>query len=421
MADSGLNATGLWHRCYPAGANSQRFQIATDRVDGTVRALYERRGVTRFVAFEAHSRLALGESPRPLQVSCLSESIIQQGGLLPTMKRLFAYSRGQTFVLYAIAATAVLGAVALSTDVGIMYYNWVSMQRAVDSAALAGAHYLPEDTSTASSKATTYATNNGLVASEVAAPTFNDPTDDTITITASRTVPYYFGRVVGLTSQLVQVTAVAQVPGPVGCINCANLGPLNQPPPGTTTMITPANACGSLGQCQLVPIGLDKSVLYMGRGTSVVLQQGRISPGNWDFLQLGGPGGNQLRNNIGYGYKGMIAAGQYIWTKTGQNVGPANQGFDDRINSAPSGGTWQSHSQSDPRVVLLPIVDWTLGGNGNSSIQVLGFAHMFLTQDIGHGQFQAYYIDDVTPDSLVAATPPPAGFRGARGNPLLIR
>ena len=72
-------------------------------------------------------------------------------------------------------------------------------------------------------------------------------------------------------------------------------------------------------------------------------------------------------------------------------------------------------------MVLLPIVDWTLGGNGNSSIQVLGFAHMFLTQDLGHGQFQAYYIDDITPDSLVAATPPPAGFRGARGNPLLIR
>ncbi len=336
------------------------------------------------------------------------------------MKRLFAYSRGQTFVLYAIAATAVLGAVALSTDVGILYFNWASMQRAVDSAVLAGASSLPEDTTTASSKATSYATNNGLAASEVAAPTFNDPTDDTITLTATRNVPYYFGRVVGLTSQLIQVTAVAQKPGPISCVDCASLGPTNQPPPNTTTTITPANPCDNLGQCQLVPIGLDKSVLYQGRGTSVVLQQGRLTPGNWDFLALGGPGGNQLRNNIADGYQGPIAAGQFVWTKTGQNVGPANQGFADRIRSAPA-GTWQSHSQADPRVILLPIVDWTLGGNGNSSIQVLGFAHLFLASDLGHGIFQAYYIDDVTPDSLVAATPPPAGFRGASGSPILIR
>ena len=50
------------------------------------------------------------------------------------MKRLFAYSKGQIFVLYAVAATALLGAVALGTDVAIMYYNWASMQRAVDAA-----------------------------------------------------------------------------------------------------------------------------------------------------------------------------------------------------------------------------------------------------------------------------------------------
>ncbi len=337
------------------------------------------------------------------------------------MRRLLSYSKGQTMVLYALAITALLGAVALSTDVAVMYFNWASMQRAVDSAVLAGASSLPEDTSGASTKATRYATGNGLVASEVATPVFNDPTDDTITLTASRTVPYFFGKVLGLTSQLVQVTASAQVPGSITCVDCTLFGPTGQPPPGTTTMISPSTPGTTVGQDQLMPIGLDKSVLYQGRGTSVVLQQGRLAPGNWDFLQLGGPGANAVRNNIADGYLGPIAAGQYIWTKTGQNVGPANQGFDDRINGAPSGGTWQSHTQNDPRVVLLPVVDWTLAGNGSSTIQVLGFAHMFMAQDLGHGLFQAYYIDDVAPDSLVAATPPPAGNRGARGNPILIR
>ncbi|MDO8434221.1 MAG: pilus assembly protein TadG-related protein [Candidatus Binatus sp.] len=336
------------------------------------------------------------------------------------MKRLFANSKGQMFVMYAVAATALLGAIALGTDVSIMYFNWASMQRAVDAAALAGASYLPEDTSTAGAKATTYATVNGLAAGEVASPTFNSPTNDTITVNASRTVPYYFGKVVGLTNQLVQVSASAQVPGGVTCVYCAPYGPTGTPPaPGS--VITPATPGTSVGQNQLVPIGLDKSVLYSGRGTSVVLQQGRMSPGNWDFLQLGAPGGDVLRDNIAYGYTGPINVGQYIWTKTGQNVGPANQGFEDRIDAGSSTGTWQTHPENDSRVVLLPIVDWTTAGTGNTMMEVLGFAHMYLAQDLGHGQFQAYYIDDVVPDSLVSATPPPAGFRGARGNPVLIR
>ncbi len=336
------------------------------------------------------------------------------------MKRLFGYSKGQMFVLYLAAVPALLGAIALSTDVGIMYFNWASMQRAVDAAALAGANYLPEDTSTAAARATLFATLNGLASTEVAT-TFNDPTDDTITVTASRDVPYYVAKVVGLTSQLVQVTASAQAPGGgISCLDCASLGPMGQPPLASGGTITPSTPGSSLGEYQVLPMALDKSVLYKGCGTSVVLQQGRVSPGNWDFLELGGPGGNVLRNNIANGYTGPILAGQFIWTKSGQNVGPANQGFDDRIG-ATSAGTWQSHSQSDPRVVLMPIVDWSLVGNGSSTIEVLGFAHMYLAQNLGHGQFQAYYIDDVVPDSLASATPPPAGFRGARGNPVLIR
>ncbi|MDO8433444.1 MAG: pilus assembly protein TadG-related protein [Candidatus Binatus sp.] len=349
------------------------------------------------------------------------------------MKRLTGFSKGQIFVLYAVAMTALLGAIALSTDVGVMYYNWASMQRAVDAAALAGANYLPEDTSNATAQATNYSTINGLAPAEIAT-SFNSPTNDTITVTASRTVPYYLGKVVGLTDQVVQVSASAQISGGISCLNCVSLGPTSQPPLGSGTVITPCVTCGwdSTGSapasapssptehCQLIPIGLDKSVLYQGRGTSVVLQQGRISPGNWDFLELGGPGGNVLRNNIASGYQGPIAAGQYIWTKTGQNVGPANQGFDDRIG-ATSGGTWQSHDESDPRVIVMPVVDWTTVGNGSSTVEVLGFAHMYLESSLGHGQFQAYYIDDLVPDSLVSATPPPAGFRGARGNPVLTR
>jgi hypothetical protein len=47
-----------------------------------------------------------------------------------------------------------------------MYMNWVQLQKAADGA-LAGANYLPFDTVTAQSAATTFAENNGVQASEI--------------------------------------------------------------------------------------------------------------------------------------------------------------------------------------------------------------------------------------------------------------
>ncbi len=59
------------------------------------------------------------------------------------MKRIFDKSRGQMMVLYSAAlAFALAGAVALCTDVGVMYMDWQHMQKIADAAALAGANYL---------------------------------------------------------------------------------------------------------------------------------------------------------------------------------------------------------------------------------------------------------------------------------------
>jgi Flp pilus assembly protein TadG len=110
--------------------------------------------------------------------------------------------RGQTAVLFTIALVALLGGVALCTDVLVMYSNWESMQKAADAAALAGANSLPVDPAGAIIAAQSYATRNGLTSSEVGTPTVS-PDDQEITVTASRAVPYYFGRVLGLNNQLV--------------------------------------------------------------------------------------------------------------------------------------------------------------------------------------------------------------------------
>ena len=84
---------------------------------------------------------------------------------------LATHSGAQISVLFALAATALVGVMALGADVGVLYYNWGQLQKAADAAALAGAGYLPNDTTTATSTATTYATKNGVLAAEIVSAT----------------------------------------------------------------------------------------------------------------------------------------------------------------------------------------------------------------------------------------------------------
>jgi Flp pilus assembly protein TadG len=81
-------------------------------------------------------------------------------------RRLPMYRRGQMMVVFALSAVALVGVMSLGADVGVLYYNWVQLQKAADAAALAGASYLPNDTTTATSTAQAYATNNGVLASD---------------------------------------------------------------------------------------------------------------------------------------------------------------------------------------------------------------------------------------------------------------
>src|SRR5260370_19956554 len=55
------------------------------------------------------------------------------------MRRCKRYQRGQMVVVMTFAMATLLGAMALCTDVAVLYYNWVQLQKGADAAALAGA------------------------------------------------------------------------------------------------------------------------------------------------------------------------------------------------------------------------------------------------------------------------------------------
>lgn len=323
-------------------------------------------------------------------------------------------SSGQTLVIITLILPALLGAVALGTDATIFYFNWVQLQKAADSAALAGANFLPDNPSQATATANQFAENNGIQASEIVSTTV--ATDDlSISIKLQRTVPYFLAKVLGLTSGVVATAATAAPQFPPTTVNATSP---DQVPPGGDNNGGNGDTCANVGQCGLVPIGLDANTSYTD-GTQITLQQGQLGPGNWDLLALGGVGGSNLRTNIANGYNSLVSINDWITTEPGKKVGPVDQGFQDRLNTASSvdpSGTYSSHALNNPRVMILPVVDWQ-HPNGRSSVQVKAFASVWL-DSYSNGQVTVHFISQVIANSFGS---PGASYFGSRGSPILVK
>jgi len=281
------------------------------------------------------------------------------------MKRVLSRSaEGQIIVVIAIAATALVGALSLGTDVGVFYFNWMQMQKAADAAVLAGASYLPSDPVAAIATTATYAEQNGVAPTEIVSTSVGD-NGNSITISVRRSVPTYFARVLGLFSGSVAARATAAVMG---------LGSVNG----------------------MLPIGIDSRTTYTF-GQEVSLMTGQYGPGNWGPLVLGPSGASNFANNVEYGYSGTFNIGDWITTETGLMVGPTQQSFDARISLGLSeypAGTFTNHSLTDPRVVTVPMMDFA-NVNGQSQAQLMGFAELWLVGMDSQGTITTYFIQQV--------------------------
>jgi Flp pilus assembly protein TadG len=331
--------------------------------------------------------------------------------------------KGQISVALILVMTVVLGAVGLGADAAVLYMNWVILQKGVDAAALAGAGYLQSNSQsapTAINVAVTYAQNNGIKNSELIADGSGNkayvpgPNYTTITVTAKRTVPYAFFKLIGLSNGTVAASATAQMPLSAGCVNCTSAVAT----PGSQPTVIPGNFCTTVGQCDVLPIGLDATTPYQF-DQAVTLNQGQVGPGNWGSLALGGTGGSNERTNIADGYQGPLAINQWVDTEPGFKKGPVGQGFSDRIAQAQNefpNGTFDNHSPNDPRAVILPMVAWN-SPNGRSQVEIVAFAAVWIDSESG-GTIQAHFIQQEAFDSTGSASAP---NDGAMGRPILIK
>ncbi|HVB83115.1 MAG TPA: pilus assembly protein TadG-related protein [Candidatus Binataceae bacterium] len=360
------------------------------------------------------------------------------------MKAHSRFLKGQLLVLFTLVLPVLLGVMALGADFSIIYLNWAMVQKAADAAALAGASQLtgvpgsaPSVTPAADNYVYGYACMNGVsdpsnvsttpvactqashpggFVDKIMTPTVQDKQ---VSVIIKRSVPYFFGKMIGLQEASVAASATAAIEAtggapvfPVGlqckspCKSVADLFSAFNPPDVTF---------GS------------KFVLNNNNNN---MQSSGGAPGNWGWVDVGqGQGASGLGTALAGGLAGTLSFGQTISTSPGigkDNAQPAQKGLDARLAScAPvnsstdpclNGGDTSALKCNDPCLVAVPAIDFT-NCNGNCSRQIEGFALMYLEQGSTTSAISACY---VSTNNCVTTGSSGAPNLGSMAPPVLI-
>lgn len=324
--------------------------------------------------------------------------------------------RGSTIVLVAVSMTALLSAVALAVDVGMLLNARAEAQRAADAAAMAGAGILidaPLDEAGARAAAIEFGGYNTIHGEPVVVL----PEDVDVDLeqglvrvrvrrSASRgnALPTWFAQIFGVDQVDVGATAAAAVatgttatclkPWAVmdGFYDANGNGTYDD---GLDTYQDALHdyAYGT-DDGSAYRNGLDGNSFDKDVGRQLVLKQGdpqaTIQPGwffPWDIPQDGTPasGGDKYRWNITHCNPNPISVDEEYMVENGNMIGPTKQGVGDLI-AMDSDASWDATSNSVsgcddpcPRVVNVPLFEPTLAiDNGKKPIRFTNIMGLFL-------------------------------------------
>lgn len=281
---------------------------------------------------------------------------------------------GSVLVIFTIFLIVLFGFAALVIDYGGLKLEERRLVNVVDAAALAGAWELPNQNQ-AENVAKEYAEYNGASDQEI---TVTFPNHGEIQVEARREKEYFFGRAIGT---------------PVG----------NARAVATAIRGSVSSAKG------IAPFGIPEQILDYG--VEYELKSGDInSPGNFGALALGGRGARIYRDNIKYGYGGIVRIGDTVETQPGNISGPTSQGVNYRINRCTHtpACTFDEHHRECERIIIIPVYEPQVS-QGRDEVVVSGFAAFFLkgvdgqgNQSIVRGNFiemvpEGYYVE-IDPD-----------------------
>lgn len=251
---------------------------------------------------------------------------------------------GQALVFVALILTGLVGMAALVVDVGSWYQADRKIQTAADSGALAGAQHLPTNPSTAQSVAIDYAHRNYAGAS--VSPTF--PSAGEIDVTATATTPGFFARVISSVFSSVQVKGHARAAVSVP-LTMKNVAPIAVKNTAACAVTNP----GCYGQT--VTVSFDESQVS---SSTIGLINVKCYSDSATGCDGGQTGGSELKDEIENGWPQPLPANEWYGVKTGETIGPINQGLQDAANRA--------------QPLFFPVFDQV--GNGGRSFHIVGWA-----------------------------------------------
>jgi len=312
------------------------------------------------------------------------------------------FAKGQVMALFTLVLPVLLGALCLGADFAIIYFNWAVVQKAADAAALAGASQLtgvpgsaPSVQAAATNYVNGYACLNGIsntassgLCSPSAAHTdnivFTNVTDTQVSVGIKRSVPYFFGKMIGLqqASVAAKATAAIEPPGtiPTGLFPIGL--PCKKPCTNLRDLLSGLSALNSGGSGNV----------NLGSKFIVTDLWNQLAPGNYGWLDVGqGSGAKALGAVLQNGSGSSFSLDQSLSTSTGvgkSNSNPAQSGLQARLSSCATGydpcangGVVPSSMCADPCVINLPVLDYTGCSGSSCNMPIEGFAQMYLEQD----------------------------------------
>ena len=120
---------------------------------------------------------------------------------------------GQALVLFVLALAVILGFVAMTIDLGLLFEDRRHLQNTADAAALAGVAELPLQPVAARQKAEQWAANNGVPVSQIKKIEIRttEVPNDTLYVELEKQFDWIFGGALGLSTDPVSAAAAAQI------------------------------------------------------------------------------------------------------------------------------------------------------------------------------------------------------------------
>jgi hypothetical protein len=269
------------------------------------------------------------------------------------MNRRLRSESGQALVVTVVFMLCLLGAVAMTLDVGSWYREHRQAQTTADAAALAAAQFLP-NSDTATTTAQDYADKNGGGIDAVKGVTFDNylQPNDTVTVHITRTAPGFFSKLFSIDSASVHAHAAARTGVPIDVRWAAPIS-VNKLHP---MLAGPGCPCFGPSNETTLPLGKTGA-------------PGAFALVNLDDSSTGTIGASTLGQWISKGFDAYLPLGDYL----------SDPGA--KWNDGPIQDALQLRYDTD---LLFPVYDILTGSGANAEYHVIGWVGFrLLTDDAG--------------------------------------